>query len=262
MPLRELAQAAVDGALPDGGIALTFDDGYVDNLTAGAPLLSEYNAPATMFLVAERLTQRRGYWWDCLAWLLLDPAIRLPPVLDIRVYGERRAFGTATCDDRRASHSGLYAMVKAALPAVRDEIMRQVAEAAGVQVVAAHSDRPMLLDEMRRLVSMAGVDIGAHGLHHVSLPGLARDDLYREVFECRTALERGTDTSVSLFAYPYGDVSSDAVRMVRAADYRYAVTCEERPLRAREDPLRLPRLLVPPAAGEAFAEWLARATAS
>ena len=37
------------------GIALTFDDGYKDNLTNAAPVLEEYGIPATLFAVTQRV---------------------------------------------------------------------------------------------------------------------------------------------------------------------------------------------------------------
>lgn len=47
VPLRE----AVHG---QGGVALTFDDGYRDNLTEAAPVLDALSLPATVFMVAGR----------------------------------------------------------------------------------------------------------------------------------------------------------------------------------------------------------------
>jgi peptidoglycan/xylan/chitin deacetylase (PgdA/CDA1 family) len=47
----ELARKASKGSA-DGYVALTFDDGYVDNLDALVPLLNEYTATATVFVVA------------------------------------------------------------------------------------------------------------------------------------------------------------------------------------------------------------------
>jgi peptidoglycan/xylan/chitin deacetylase (PgdA/CDA1 family) len=47
--LAELAAHLDDGALPDGIVALTFDDGTVDNLELLAPLLAELELPATVF---------------------------------------------------------------------------------------------------------------------------------------------------------------------------------------------------------------------
>ncbi|HOE67291.1 MAG TPA: polysaccharide deacetylase family protein [Candidatus Hydrogenedentes bacterium] len=51
VPLLSLA----DAAKGEHGVALTFDDGYRDNLTEAAPVLREYGIPATIFVVAGRL---------------------------------------------------------------------------------------------------------------------------------------------------------------------------------------------------------------
>ncbi len=42
------------GALPDKCFAITFDDGYADNLDRALPLLRKYGCKATLYLVVER----------------------------------------------------------------------------------------------------------------------------------------------------------------------------------------------------------------
>lgn len=49
--------------LPPGGIVLTFDDGYANNLSLGEPVLKEFDQTGTVFLIANRLLQ-----WDLLDW--------------------------------------------------------------------------------------------------------------------------------------------------------------------------------------------------
>ena len=71
LPLRTLAAAAASGDLPERGIALTFDDGYVDNLEIAAPILAELGVPATFYLTTELPGTRRRFWWDVLEEMLL-----------------------------------------------------------------------------------------------------------------------------------------------------------------------------------------------
>jgi peptidoglycan/xylan/chitin deacetylase (PgdA/CDA1 family) len=48
--LSELAEHLEGGDLPDRTCALTFDDGTLDNLQVVAPLLAEFDVPATFFV--------------------------------------------------------------------------------------------------------------------------------------------------------------------------------------------------------------------
>ncbi len=47
-----------DAAAAKSGIALTFDDGYADNIDNAAPILAELGLPATVFVVAGRVGGR------------------------------------------------------------------------------------------------------------------------------------------------------------------------------------------------------------
>jgi peptidoglycan/xylan/chitin deacetylase (PgdA/CDA1 family) len=99
----------------------------------------------------------------------------------------------------------------------------------------------MTAAEARRLSAYPGIEVGAHSVHHLSLPDLAPEDLHREVFESRSTLERLLDRPATAFAYPYGDLSPDAVAAVQSAAFATAVGCEDRVLRAREHPFKIPR---------------------
>lgn len=46
--------------IPPNTIAITFDDGYIDNYTNAYPVLKKYNIPATIFVVINRIGKRLG----------------------------------------------------------------------------------------------------------------------------------------------------------------------------------------------------------
>lgn len=75
MTVAELTAALADGSLRPRSAAISFDDGYLDNLTAARPLLDKYAAPATVFVTASEIGSPDGFWWDQLADVLLARAV-------------------------------------------------------------------------------------------------------------------------------------------------------------------------------------------
>jgi peptidoglycan/xylan/chitin deacetylase (PgdA/CDA1 family)/glycosyltransferase involved in cell wall biosynthesis len=253
VPLADLAAAAAAGDLPERAVALTFDDGYLDNLEVAAPMLAEHGLPATFFLTSEPLPARRSFWWDALERMLLACEPRVPQV-ELRVPGRTHSFAIGTEAERRQAHEALHVLFKSSAPVVRDEMLRELArQLAAPPLVDGPS--PMIAPEVLRLRDLPQVEIGAHGAHHLSLPHVAAETCHGEVFESRSALERLVGRPVTSFAYPFGDVSPGAVSAVMAAGFRIGVACEDRAVRPRAHPLRLPRL---PTRNESGAELEAR----
>ncbi|MGH8001599.1 MAG: polysaccharide deacetylase family protein, partial [Brasilonema sp.] len=62
--LQQFNQTLQQGKTPHWQIAVTFDDGYTDNLYSAKPLLEHYDIPATMFLTSGYMEQKRDLWWD------------------------------------------------------------------------------------------------------------------------------------------------------------------------------------------------------
>ena len=53
-------------------MAITFDDGYVDNLTTASPILTSLNLPATFFVTTGHTGRAQEFWWDELHRVLLQ----------------------------------------------------------------------------------------------------------------------------------------------------------------------------------------------
>lgn len=62
--LTELSERLLQNKLVGNEAAITFDDGYKDNLTNALPLLEKYNVPATIFITTSLLGKRASFKWD------------------------------------------------------------------------------------------------------------------------------------------------------------------------------------------------------
>src|SRR5262245_38516522 len=71
LPMDTFVEKLEDGTLSPHAVAVTFDDGYLDNLTHAKPVLDQADVPATVFLATGQLGQNREFWWDELARLVL-----------------------------------------------------------------------------------------------------------------------------------------------------------------------------------------------
>jgi peptidoglycan/xylan/chitin deacetylase (PgdA/CDA1 family) len=63
-PLRDLVRRLENGERMSGQIAITFDDGYLDNFEYAAPVLEALGLPATFFVVSDWIDSAVVPWWD------------------------------------------------------------------------------------------------------------------------------------------------------------------------------------------------------
>jgi peptidoglycan/xylan/chitin deacetylase (PgdA/CDA1 family) len=81
--------------------------------------------------------------------------------------------------------------------------------------------KPLMTAELVRQVAEAGIEIGSHGLRHVSLPTAPEAALAGEIAGSRRALQDISGQDVPGFCYPYGHIDAAIVAGVRAAGYDY-----------------------------------------
>ena len=76
-------------------------------------------------------------------------------------------------------------------------------------------------DQVQRMAD-AGMEIGSHGLRHVSLPDVGDAELAAETVTSRDILRRVSGQDVPGFCYPSGHVERRVIEAVKDAGYDYA----------------------------------------
>ena len=87
-----------------------------------------------------------------------------------------------------------------------------------------------------------GVDFQSHTRTHRRLPGLAYDDLRRELVDCKAELETLLGKPVPYLAYPYGECDERVIAAARAAGYAAAFSTQPGFNRRDVDRFRIRRL--------------------
>jgi peptidoglycan/xylan/chitin deacetylase (PgdA/CDA1 family) len=235
--LVELADALASGHIPPRSVAVTLDDGCLDNLTTASGILQEFDIPATFFIPTERLDERREYWWDTLERVFFSTE-KLPSHLDL---SGADVYVTATEEERTSAHRLLAEKIRGLPVDARDEMMNRISTWAGGDMTPRDSHRPMLPEELRELSERRGHAIGAHSVHHLRFPTLAAEQKRREMLESQQTLEALLGAEVTAFAYPYGQFDDETLAL--AADmFAVAVTVIPRAARMDANPMALPRI--------------------
>jgi peptidoglycan/xylan/chitin deacetylase (PgdA/CDA1 family) len=248
--------------LSDGTVAITFDDGYADNLHAAAPRLVRHGIPATFFITSGTVGSRDEFWWDRLERCLLAAA-PLPGTLQISVAGAERRWdlGPAASDcvrpeGRRTnpweasadSRLGFFYDVWKYLRALDDRHREEALAAIERWTASDRATRPthriLTAEEVRELAALPGISVGAHSVSHAPLSARSPALQSTEIRQSREDLERLLGRTVEVFAYPFGDYAPETPGLVREAGYQAACIADPGAVWADVDPYLLPRLAV------------------
>ena len=252
VPLAEIAARETRQATLQ--FALTFDDGYVDNLTHAAPLLTGAAAPATFFLTTATGPEPYRYWWDRLNLLLSGDG---PRAITLELPSGEAAFSLETAPEREAAVRRIHEAVVGLPPAARDRVIDAAIVSAGAGRLES-STRRMTWDEARLLNTNPLFEIGGHTGEHLLLPAQPPGVVEAALLESRLALQRELGGAVTSLAYPFGAFDHQTIALAQTAGYRVAVTCDTRAVTRLDDPLALPRMAVTDDPLEVFANKVER----
>ena len=236
LPLDEAVARLGQGRLPARAAAITFDDGYTDNLLNAAPILQRYGLHATFFIASGFLDGGR-MWNDTLI-----ESVRRATVtsIDCTVL-QLGQIGVDTIEAKRSALQRLIPAIKHLLGQQRTEMVEYVREACAASLP---QDLMMTSAQLKALRDL-GMGIGAHTMNHPILAKTPAQVARDEIASNRDFLEGLLGERIGLFAYPNGkkdtDYTAEHVEMVRQLGFDAAVTTNWGACRSTSDRYQLPR---------------------
>jgi peptidoglycan/xylan/chitin deacetylase (PgdA/CDA1 family) len=253
--MTALVDALERGAATDDAVALTFDDGYVDNLTVAKPLLEAVDMPATIYLATGWIGGGLPFWWDELEALIFTPepvnfavtiggrsvTIKLPTSVEGASQDWR--YGKRARTAQESTYARLWTRLRNLQPDERSAIMDELRRHLPQSRVDPRS-LPMSAEQAASLASPL-IEVGAHTVTHTPLTRLSVSARRAEVERSGREASLLSGRMPNGFAYPHGDRDRATRTMVREAGYRYACSTRTAAIhRTSFDLFDLPRLMV------------------
>lgn len=201
LPLHEAVERIQAGTLPARAAAITFDDGYTDNLTHALPILQKHGLHATFFIATSYLNGGRMFNDTVIESIRRSPHSRL----DLGELG----LGTHDLgsDAAKAKAIGkILPQVKYLPLDTRETTVAKIAVRAGVDYLP---DDLMMTTAQLKQLHAAGMEIGGHTHTHPILANLDRTEAQAEIAAGKAWLEETLGDHIRLFAYPNGKPGSD-----------------------------------------------------
>ena len=251
VPLKDIHAELRAGRRTRPVVAVTFDDGYADNLYAAKPVLEEHDIKATVFLATGYLDEPSPYWWDALATAILA-VDSLPTHLCLESGADRFEWRTRVRSQagirgrraRRALHDRLWSWLGAQSADNRPGIIEQIRAWAGTSGRCAADARPMTRAEVGELIASGIVDVGGHTRSHPMLSKLNAERKREEIDLCRRDCRDIVGRTPATFAYPHGDYDQESIDLVREIGFTLACTSQPALVWPETNPLTTPRIAV------------------
>lgn len=232
------------GAIRPGQAVLTFDDGYYNFAHQAAPILREFEATATVYLLSSHMVSQEPFHAP-----LIKDMVSVAPPIDSGDAGRTlpgiEAPQAWRTEAEREALTGAALRHLSSLPMEqRTAYTRELAEALGLDFEAFCRQqvwRSLSCDEVRSLAE-DGFSMQLHGHHHLNVVDFANRAL-DDVATCRELVETASDRAALHFCYPSGFWNQEAWQMLKAAGIRSATTTRQGPNFITTPPYALRRVL-------------------
>ncbi|MBS1820755.1 MAG: polysaccharide deacetylase family protein [Acidobacteria bacterium] len=177
-------------------VAITFDDGYLEDYRTSFDILKSNGCSGSFFLVPEYVGTATVPWWDEIAYLVRNTSkprvvFEYPAPLTVEIAGDREdAIRTVlNLYKRNDNHDG-------------EALLRELREQ--VECELPPVERRFVSWEEAREMKAAGMTIGSHTQTHRILGQLTAEEQRWEMQQSKRVIEENIGDSVDSIAYPVG----------------------------------------------------------
>jgi peptidoglycan/xylan/chitin deacetylase (PgdA/CDA1 family) len=229
---------------PKGAFAVTFDDGFENNLTVARPILNELGIPATIYVTSRFVDENGMSWID-----RIEYAMELVNAEKLKFPWSEKTFSFATAPEKIAILGDIRAHVKSTPDLDVDAFVSDIFRQLGMDEVRSSReqiDQKMTWDQVSEWRA-DGFLIGGHSHTHAILSFLTPSQLECEIDVSLTMMREKAGIVSAHYSYPEGLAhcySEDVIRILKARGITCCPTAIDGTNRPGADPFHLRRVMV------------------
>jgi peptidoglycan/xylan/chitin deacetylase (PgdA/CDA1 family) len=203
-------------------VAFTFDDGYLDNYSVGYEIMKRFNVPFTIYVATDFPDKKVIIWWYLLEKILLEH-----DQITVPYNGAPLIFPAKTLGEKEDSFSRIRHLIINEGATSQPSLIRRILEPYHIDVAEESAKFTLGWDQIREMGKDGLVTIGAHGIRHLALRGLAEGEALAEMRNSKARIESEIGSEVEHFSYPFGTCEEAGRRefaLARRCNFKTATT--------------------------------------
>lgn len=198
--LIEARKRILSGARGGRFAAITFDDGYRDNLTEALPILEKYEAPFTIYVATGLVEGTADLWWRG-----VEALVRQQQHLVVQTETGLLKLDCSGIAEKAAAFDQLLTYLTTELSEKQQrQCVRELCWLYKIDLDAMRREAMMDWHEIRQIEAHPLGMIGAHTIHHYALARLEATKARQEIRQSMAVLQSEIGRVPRHFAYPYG----------------------------------------------------------
>lgn len=187
---------------PEGAFAITFDDGFENNYSVAAPILSDYKVPATFYFSTFFIETNAMSWIDHIEYCLEKTKKR-----SLKLPWQTESIEIGTIRTKLLLLDYLRAYVKKDASVSEEFLVNDIYSQCGIEEIESSNDPLDLKVNWKQVQILSGHElftIGGHSHHHVNLAFLSKSELENEIRTSYTLMKNKAGITLRHYSYPEG----------------------------------------------------------
>lgn len=189
-------------SMPSKPFAITFDDGFQNNLTVAAPILNKYQVPATFYVTTDFIDRNLMSWIDRIDW-----AVEKTSITKINLPWLTNEILFSSVESKVELLKEIRNKVKYDRSIDTHKLADEIQKKLDLTLTYSNSsniDKKLTWSELKHLSTLPGVTIGGHTHTHAVMSFLNDNDLNKEISKSIELIKKNIGITLRHYSYPEG----------------------------------------------------------